>query len=119
LTANGDNGNGMRRKTWRPPGVTDHAKPGSLEEEHPGKPASALEAVEYWQRNGVAFRVETLGMENIETGEVVYEKRPRVVVDNVPMSLLTGAEWGAMRRFEARIIEHLGEAGEEGGGPRA
>jgi hypothetical protein len=109
------------RKTWRPPGVTDYATPG---EEHPGKPASALEAVEYWRENDVVFRVETLGMENIETGEVVYEKRPRVVVDNVPLSLLTGAEWGAMRRFEAAIIEYL-DLGEveggaiEGGGPRA
>jgi hypothetical protein len=103
------------RRTWRPPGVTDHAKapPG---EEHPGKPASALEAVDYWRENGVVFRVEMIGLENIETGEVVYEKRPRVVVDNVPMSLLTSAEWGAMRRFEAQIIEYLGEAG---GGPRA
>jgi len=97
------------RKTWRPPGVTDYAKPPSPEE-HPGKPASAFEAVDYLRENGVVFRIETLGLENTETGELVYEKRPRIVLGNIPLSLYTGAEWGALRQFEAEIIEYLGEA---------
>jgi hypothetical protein len=109
-------GNGMRR-TWRKGEVVDFAKADAAEQENLGRPRTALEAVDYWQQNGIVFRVETFGMENVETGEVVYEKRPRIVVDNVPMSLLNGAEWGAMRQYESAIIEYL-----EGGspeGPRA
>jgi hypothetical protein len=90
-------------RTWRKPGVVDFAKA----EENPGRPRTALEAVDYWREHGVIFRVETFGMANIETGEIVYEKRPRIVVDNVPMSLLNGAEWGAMRQYESAIIAYL------------
>jgi hypothetical protein len=97
------------RRTWREPGVTDFAKEGTTEIS-----AMVLEAIEYWIENGVTFRVVEIGAKNIETGEIVYEKHPRVEVVNVPMFLFTGAEWGWLREHEAEIIEYL-----KGQGPRA
>jgi hypothetical protein len=88
------------RGTWRPPGVTDFAvaSEASAEDKATELSAGVLATIAYLREAcGVALRVETFGLANIETGELVYEKRPRVVADNVPMSLLTGAEWGYLR----------------------
>jgi hypothetical protein len=50
---------------------------------------------------------------------MVYEKRERVVVDNVPMFLFTGAEWAFVRQHEAEIVAYLkvSDSGEQGSAP--
>ena len=94
------------RRTWREPGVTDFAK-----EETTEISPDVLAAIEYWIGNGVRFRVVEIGAENRETAEMVYEKRPRVVVDDAPMFLFTGMEWGWLRKHEAEIVEYLKRRG--------
>ncbi len=96
------NGESGIRRTWRPPGVTDYAKDGPSEAS-----VSVIPAIDYWQENGVVFHVAELGAENTDTGEMVYERRERVVIDNVPMFLFTGAEWAYFREHEAEVIEYL------------
>ena len=89
--------------TLRQPGAEDYCASQEASEASP----AALDAIIYWEANGVRFRIDLLGAENSMTGETVYERRERVVVDNAPLFLLTAPEWAYLRQHEAEFIRYL------------
>ena len=102
MNANDDN----TRITWRPPGATDYSS-----QEVSAVSPTVQDAIIYWEANGVRFRIDLLGAKNTETGETVYERRERVVVDNAPLFLLTAPEWAYLRQHEAEFIRYLKDRG--------
>ena len=61
-----------------------------------------------WEEGGVVFRVEDVVVLN-ELDEVVYEKKPRLILDNVPLFIFSADEVTWLREHEAEVIEYLRE----------
>ena len=101
MSTNGDD-TSRKHFTLRQPGAVDFASQYAN-----GISTTVLEAITYWEANGVRFRIDLLGAENVETGETVYERRERVVVDNAPLFLMTAPEWAYLRQHEAEFIRYL------------
>ena len=95
-----------RHFTLRQLGTVDFAS-----QDASGISTTVLEAITYWEANGeangVRFRIASLGAANVGTGETVYERRERIVVDNAPLFLLTAPEWAYLRQHEAEFIRYL------------
>jgi hypothetical protein len=68
------------------------------------------QVVTEWEANGVVFRVENVVAVN-EFDEVIYEKKPRLILDNVPLFLYVAAEVAWLREHEDEVIEYLRERG--------
>ena len=66
------------------------------------------QVVTEWEANGVVFRVEDVVVLN-ELDEVVYEKKPRLILDNVPLFIFSADEIAWLREYEAEVIEYLRE----------
>ena len=66
------------------------------------------QVVSEWEENGVVFRVEDVVVLN-ELDEVVHEKKPRLILDNVPLFIFSAAEIAWLREYEAEVIEYLRE----------
>jgi hypothetical protein len=68
------------------------------------------QVVTEWEANGVVFRVEDVVVVN-EFDEVTYEKKPRLILDNVPLFIFSAAEIAWLREYEDEVIEYLRERG--------
>ncbi len=68
------------------------------------------QVVSEWEANGVVFRVEDVVVLN-ELDEVVHEKKPRLILDNVPLFIFSADEIAWLREYEAEVIEYLRERG--------
>ena len=66
------------------------------------------QVVSEWEENGVIFRVEDVIVLN-ELDEVTVEKKPRLILDNVPLFIFSAAEIAWLREYEAEVIEYLRE----------
>ncbi len=66
------------------------------------------QVVTEWEANGVVFRVEDVVVLN-ELDELIYEKKPRLILDNVPIFLYVAAEVAWLREHEDEVIEYLRE----------
>jgi hypothetical protein len=66
------------------------------------------QVVTEWEANGVVFRVEDAGATN-EFDEVIYERKPRLILDNVPIFIFFAAEVAWLRENEAEVIQYLRE----------
>jgi hypothetical protein len=42
---------------------------------------------------------------------VIYEKKPRLILDNVPLSIFSADEIAWLREYEDEVIEYLRERG--------
>ena len=71
---------------------------------------SVQQVVTEWEANGVGFRVEDVVVLN-ELDEVIYEKKPRLILDNVPLSIFSADEIAWLREYEDEVIEYLRERG--------
>jgi hypothetical protein len=68
------------------------------------------QAVDEWEENGVVFRVENVVVLN-ELDEVTDERKPRLILDNVPLFIFSADEIAWVREYEAEVIEYLRERG--------
>ena len=66
------------------------------------------QVVTEWEANGVVFRVEDVVVLN-ELDEVIHEKKPRLILDNVPIFIFSAAEVAWLRENEDEVIEYLRE----------
>ena len=66
------------------------------------------QVVTEWEANGVVFRVEDVVVLN-ELDEVIHEKKPRLILDNVPLFIFFAAEVEWLRENEDEVIEYLRE----------
>ena len=66
------------------------------------------QVVTEWEENGVVFRVEDVVVLN-ELDEVIHEKKPRLILDNVPLFLYVADEVSWLREHEDEVIEYLRE----------
>ena len=68
------------------------------------------QVVSEWEENGVVFRVEDVIVLN-ELDEVTVEKKPRLILDNVPLFIFSADEIAWLREYEDEVIEYLRERG--------
>ena len=68
------------------------------------------QVVSEWEENGVIFRVEDVIVLN-ELDEVTVEKKPRLILDNVPLFIFSADEIAWLREYEDEVIEYLRERG--------
>ena len=68
------------------------------------------QVVSEWEENGVIFRVEDVIVLN-ELDEVTVEKKPRLILDNVPLFIFSADEIACLREYEDEVIEYLRERG--------
>jgi|SRR5215212_4164630 len=114
--------NGIRKKQgrgmlghWRKPGCKDFAAPEGDTQMGAAKPGSAayteVREIVWFLENvlGVTLRVEELGLINVDSGDVVYPKRPRLVFDGLPATVFTAGDWSLVHRHEALILNLLEE----------
>jgi hypothetical protein len=67
------------------------------------------QVVTEWEADGVVFRVEDVVVLN-ELDEVLFEKKPRLILDNVPLFMyVDDADVALLREHEDEVVEYLRE----------
>jgi hypothetical protein len=60
---------------------------------------------------GVTFSVKEMGAEN-DLGETVFEKKPRLIMHNLPVFLISAPEFAFLRKRESMCIEYVKAKGD-------